>query len=67
MKSLRSSVVSPNRQNSLPLLAITPLQHDYQRNTHIDEIGSSMAGMADCAGIMSVSVLVLIGMGMQCG
>ena len=32
-----------------------------------DEIGSYVTGMADCAGIVSYSVLVLIGMGMRCG
>ena len=32
-----------------------------------DEIGGCVTGMADCVGIVSVSVLVLIGMGMRCG
>ena len=32
-----------------------------------DEVGSFVTGMADCAGIVSDSDLVLIGMGMRCG
>ena len=32
-----------------------------------DEIGSFVTGLADCVGIVSVSVLILIGMGIRCG
>ena len=32
-----------------------------------DEIGSCVTGMPDRVGIVSSSVLVLIGMGMRCG
>ena len=31
-----------------------------------DEIGRFVTGMDDCVGIVSVSVLVLIGMGVRC-